>query len=60
MKTCECGGKLFRHAKVATVNVGKGCRYRCANPEYRKTITVRGGRVSTLRGRPPKKDWRHV
>ena len=56
MKTCECGGKWLRHAKVRTVNVGKGSRYRCAG--CGKTITVRHGEVSTLRGRPMKADWR--
>jgi chitodextrinase len=56
----HCNGTLYRHAKVRTVNVGKGARYRCSNPNCRKTFTVRHGEVSTLSGRPPKKDWRHV
>ena len=53
MKTCACGGKWYRHDISAKGNT----RYRCS--VCRKTITVDlFGRISTLKGRPMKADWR--
>lgn len=52
MRTCACGGMLYRHE-----DRGDAVRYRCK--ECRKSITVRNGEVSTLRGRPMKNDWRN-
>lgn len=56
MKTCTCGGQLYRHGKCANKPAETALRYRCL--DCRKCITVRDGQVSTLRGRPAKLDWR--
>lgn len=54
MKTCNCGGKWWRHGENSSMN---GQRYRCS--KCRKCITVRNGKVSDPKpGRPFKQDWR--
>lgn len=53
MKTCpHCGGQLYRHETKPCKVVATAQRYRCSR--CRHTVTVRGGEVSTLRGRPAK------
>lgn len=52
MKMCACGGMFYRHE-----DRGDAIRYRCK--ECRKSITVRNGEVSKLKGRPMKYDWRN-
>ena len=55
MKTCKCGGKLYRHGQS---EVAPGERYRCI--ACQKTITVRNGEIVAKKtGRPMKQDWRH-
>lgn len=54
MKTCACGGKLYRHGQ----QMDGALRYRCK--DCKKTMTVRDGKQSTLRGRPIQEDWRHA
>lgn len=51
MKTCACGGMLYRHEVK-----DEAIRYRCK--ECGKSLTVRNGEVSKLKGRPMKSDWR--
>ena len=59
MKTCECGGCWLRTGTVPKSKVSglEGFRYQCA--ACRKNIVVRGGEISSKRGRPLVKDWRH-
>ena len=52
MKTCECGGKYYRHGE----GYAGSQRYICK--ECRKSITVRNGKVSE--GRKMIRDWRHA
>ena len=56
MKTCECGGKLYRHGQAIWSKSLKdyGTRYICAN--CKKTITVRQGQVTARKGMVH--DWR--
>lgn len=53
LTTCPCGGKFYRHKPLEN-----GARYRCKDRHH--CITVRDGQVSTLRGRPIKRDWRYA
>lgn len=55
MKTCECGGMLYRHGTNRSKHIEDGQRYRCK--ECGKCITVRNGKVVTHNGRI-KLDWR--
>ncbi len=58
MKPCPyCGGTLLRHGTSENRTISVGIRYRCRN--CRKSLTVRDGEISTLKGRPFKIDWRH-
>ena len=60
MKTCECGGTLYRHGKAVWHKRMKveGNRYRCK--DCGKCITVREGEVMTpVIGGKLIKDWRH-
>ena len=59
MNTCPCGGKWLRTgtAPKAKGSGLSGHRYLCAT--CGKTIVVRGGEISSKRGRPFVKDWRH-
>jgi transposase-like protein len=58
MSRCVCGGALWRHASVKPAKGGlpEGARYRCAT--CGKSLTVRDGKPTTLRGRPRVPDWR--
>ena len=43
MKTCECGGKWYRHGVSPSKRNGESVRYICK--ECKKTIRVRDGKV---------------
>lgn len=60
MKTCECGGKLYRHGKNESGRQYGSERYRCAS--CGKTITVRDGQIVDPHIRPSRivNDWRHA
>ena len=53
MKTCECGGTLYRHGE----SYGGGQRYRCA--KCKKCITVRDGQIVDPKAKRMRMDWRH-
>lgn len=64
MKTCDCGGALYRHGTTRG-KTGNGYRYRCR--ECRKAITapivedeIIGKVFAPAAGRPTLKDWRHA
>lgn len=58
MKTCTCGGKLYRHMAVPSKSgMPAGFRFKCS--VCGKSITVRAGEICAQRGRPMKEDWRH-
>lgn len=58
MKTCDCGGFLYKAGIAKAKNLPAGNRYRCK--DCGRVITVRAGVVSTIKGRPMKDDgWRN-
>lgn len=57
MRTCDCGGFLYKAGIAKAKSLPAGNRYRCK--QCGKVITVRGGEVCQHKGRPPKHDeWR--
>lgn len=57
MKTCDCGGMLYRHGTTRSKRNGEATRFRCK--ECGKCITVRGGKVVNWKSRIVQ-DWRMV
>lgn len=55
MKTCTCGGMLYRHGTTRTKRNGEATRYRCKI--CGKAITVRNGCVVKQSARTIT-DWR--
>lgn len=57
MKTCSCGGTLYRHGVVRSKRAGEATRYRCK--QCGKCITVRAGVVVDGKAKMIS-DWRMV
>ena len=62
MKTCECGGTLYRHGTTINRSGQESMRYRCKVCGKTFRVDQNGRRVSRMEGagRPMIKDWRMV